>query len=178
MRYLLFILLLVPSLSQSQGTVDEYVSWMSGTFDSFEHAQQDPSFWDVVISHEVILHDDDTYWIDVDQGLPDGRIYRERLYKIFENDSTIVTQIYKRENGKLVHLKGCDLYIYKIGDAYFGRTSNFDCKSSYGGASYLTTSFRVYRQRIESWERGWNSDGRQVWGSGKGYFIFKKQTNR
>jgi hypothetical protein len=32
----------------------------------------------------------------------------------------------------------------------------------------------VYKNKIHSWERGWDKNGKQVWGSSKGHYIYKK----
>jgi len=178
MKTLIFLFLLLPTSIFAQITdVDEYVSWISGEFSSEVQAKQDSSFWHVQINQDVIDKVEDGYWLWVTQGIPEEEltIYRERLYHISQLDeNTILTKIFKVEDGQKVHLKGCNLYIEKIKDMYVGGTSNFDCKSTYGGASYLTTDFRVYEDRIESWERGWNSSGTLVWGTDKGHFIFIK----
>ena len=40
--------------------------------------------------------------------------------------------------------------------------------------TYTTSEFMIYEDAVHSWERGWNDKDQQVWGSSKGYYIYKK----
>jgi hypothetical protein len=43
------------------------------------------------------------------------------------------------------------------------------------GASYATSEVVIYSDKLISWDRGWNDEGKQVWGAQKGGYVFLKQ---
>jgi CpeT protein len=81
----------------------------------------------------------------------------------------------------LEEMCGCSTYIYKRyiksgGWYYYGSTNEMECKGTFRGATHTTSHFKVHSNGIVSWERGWNDNGEQVWGSTKGpYFYIKNQ---
>jgi hypothetical protein len=77
---------------------------------------------------------------------------------------------------ELIVLKqGCSILIYKDNlNAFRGSTIQNNCKGSFGGATYTTSEFVVYPHEIISWERGWDNNGNQKWGSKESPYIFLK----
>jgi hypothetical protein len=75
-----------------------------------------------------------------------------------------------------IYLKdGCDIWIRIDDDGnYNGNTDGKNCVATFRGSSYVTTDFWVYKKKVLSWERGWDLNDNQMWGSTKGYYIFKK----
>jgi hypothetical protein len=52
------------------------------------------------------------------------------------------------------------------------------CCSELRGSSYATADIVIKKDRVVSWDRGWNADGEQVWGPDSGGYIFKKMMVR
>ena len=48
------------------------------------------------------------------------------------------------------------------------------CTSPMRGVSYATMEFTVSEKRLVTWERGYNANGAQVWGSLHGGYDFRK----
>lgn len=178
MKKLILLFLLLPlSVVGQEINLDEYVSWLKGSYNSFELADRDTNFWDVEIRIDSIGYDNGHYWLWVEQGLPNEDPYRERLYQVFRFGDYIITKYYKVIDGQKIYLRGCDTYAKRYDGYYRGEGRTYSvCKSTYGGASYSESIFKVYKDRVESWERGYDSTGVQVWGSTKPWFIFNKIT--
>ena len=58
--------------------------------------------------------------------------------------------------------------------AYTGATHDRDCESRLRGAAYATTEVRIDAQGMTSWDRGYDAEGRQVWGATEGGYRFKR----
>ena len=72
--------------------------------------------------------------------------------------------------------EGCTVYLERVSEGRFeGSTREDDCKSGLRGASYATSEVIVTVDGIESWDRGFDSQGEQVWGAEQGAYIFKRE---
>jgi len=60
------------------------------------------------------------------------------------------------------------------GGDFVGSTVDRSCPSDLRGASYATTEVRVSEGELLSWDRGFDEEGRQVWGSRAGGYLFRK----
>ena len=56
-----------------------------------------------------------------------------------------------------------------------GETRGTGSKSALRGASYAASEVVVTPEGIESWDRGFDADGRQVWGAEEGAYVFKRR---
>jgi hypothetical protein len=75
----------------------------------------------------------------------------------------------------LIYMSGCDNTIHKGEDGnFYSKNGGSNCGGSYNGATYTTSEFRLYKNMIVSWERGWKADGTQAWGSHRGFYYFRK----
>jgi len=63
----------------------------------------------------------------------------------------------------------------KTADGVFeGSTVGKGCASELRGASYATSEVRITPEQLLSWDRGFDAQGKQVWGATKGGYVFKK----
>ena len=58
--------------------------------------------------------------------------------------------------------------------AFEGSTVENECVSTLRGAAYATSEVTVSRERLTSWDRGFDAGGGQVWGATEGPYIFDK----
>ena len=79
------------------------------------------------------------------------------------------------EPGALTLRAGCAVVLKKSGPVWTGSTVGKDCGSDLRGASYATSEVRISLSTLESWDRGYDSAGKQVWGAEKGPYIFVRQ---
>lgn len=176
----------------------EMASRMTGIFSNGEQAAKDSSYA-VIITHikPVWQNKTDGYWFYVEQAAAQSlqKPYRQRVYHIYQQDNyTLVSKVYeikypdeyigawKDENkiyqlteSMLIDRQGCAVYLHKNKDGdYSGSTQGKECLSSIRGAAYATSEITIYKDKMVSWDRGWNASGQQVWGSEKGGYIFIK----
>jgi hypothetical protein len=85
---------------------------------------------------------------------------------------------------------GCSVEMHWTGSRFEGHTSDarwtgsgFEadpagvrCPSSLNGASFATTETTLERDRLRSWDRGFDAKNEQVWGATKGGYEFKRRT--
>ncbi len=200
MKRLLILLLFLPitTFSQIRDLVDgydlyTYGEWISGEFNSTSQSSEDDYFDNVFIKTSKFRSNEYGDWFYTEQGeIVDGIPYRIRVYILsYVDDSTLLNKVYKVKTENFIgnvdlelleftdleELCGCHTYIYKEynkdGWYYYGETNERECKGSFRGATYTTSQFRVYEDRIISWERGWNGDI-QIWGSTKGAYQYLK----
>ena len=70
---------------------------------------------------------------------------------------------------------GCAVELEWNGEGFVGGTDIGTCESNMSGASYATSIVETTDSMISSWDQGWNSNDRQVWGAVDGAYIFLRQ---
>lgn len=86
-------------------------------------------------------------------------------------------------------LPGCAVDMQWVSDHFEGRTGDQEwsgtefrpsrtpdaCKNDFQGASYATSHVSLFADRLESWDRGYDGAGQQVWGATKGGYVFVRR---
>jgi len=73
---------------------------------------------------------------------------------------------------------GCEIFLKcKDDDSFTGSTLCRECPSSLHGASYATSEVKITDKQLISWDRGFDENGKQIWGAMKGGYIFDKLDN-
>jgi CpeT protein len=71
---------------------------------------------------------------------------------------------------------GCEILVRPQANGGFaGGTVGSGCPNSSKGATYATTQLTITPTELRAWDRGYDAAGRQVWGSTRGPYIFKKK---
>lgn len=176
--------------------LNELFALMQGSFNSENQAKQDSTYYNISLHMYPIWKEKGNY-LYVEQALNSmqNRPYRQRVYKVTRlNDSVFSSAIYTIPNdslwiGKwktpehfnqitpedLIEREGCEVLLKRIGDNnYKGSTGIKTCESSLRGASYATSEVEINSQQILSWDRGFDADGKHVWGAEKAGYIFDK----
>ena len=172
---------------------------MTGTFSSAAQAAQDTNYFNIKLRMTPIWKGDaDGYWFYVEQAIAtaEDKPYRQRVYHLYIQDKeTIVSKVYEVQNPKeivnawkdevklslitrekLVDRQGCSIFLHKNKEkTYSGSTPGKECLSTLRGASYATSEVTIYKDRLESWDRGWNKEDKQVWGAENGGYVFMKE---
>ena len=140
---------------------------------------------------------DDGVWLYVEQAVATSldQPYRQRVYRLTgPRDGVFESEVYAipeplrfagawREERPLAGLTpddlarrdGCTVYLRWSDGAFEGSTREDACSSTLRGASYATSAVRAFADRLESWDRGFDADGNQVWGAEKGGYVFRKE---
>jgi hypothetical protein len=187
-----------PSESLTSPDLDTLASWMSGYFSSQKQSLQDTSYRDVRLHMFPIWKArDDGYWFYVEQAVAEyaGRPYRQRIYNLYQaSDTTFYSEVYtlsdpaaftgawKKERSlpeisrdSLELRTGCTTILRRSSaSAFSGGTQGRGCESNLRGASYATSQVVIQRDKLISWDRGFDAEGKQVWGAEKGGYVFRK----
>jgi hypothetical protein len=179
--------------------VTAVASWMTGSFSSAAQAASDPDFLDIRLEMARIWEDrQDGIWIYVEQAAAASldKPYRQRIYRVFvQPNGLIVSEVYEFPGAALrfagahrrpelldevtprtLTLKdGCQVVLRRASDtAWVGGTVGSTCLSSLRGAHYATSEVAVTPDGLRTLDRGFDEQGKQVWGSTKGAYIFDR----
>jgi hypothetical protein len=77
---------------------------------------------------------------------------------------------------EVIEREGCAVYLTADGDRFAGGTRGAECLSTLMGASYATSEVTLRSDGMDSWDRGYNSAMRQVWGATAGAYRFERRT--
>lgn len=195
---LLTIMSSVRTQNLNQSDLKMLAAMMAGRYSSEAQAKSDTNFLHISLNMEPVWTErTDGYWLYVEQALASrmDKPYRQRIYHLqIVNKTTIASKVYeipnpeqyigawkeksKLENlsaGDLIDRQGCSIFLQKTGRKKFaGSTPGKECLSSLRGATYATSEVLITSRRLISWDRGWNLNDEQVWGSEFGGYIFKK----
>lgn len=73
----------------------------------------------------------------------------------------------------LLAREGCTVHLSASGDgSYEGSTVDEQCLSTLRGAAYATSEVFISSDEIRTWDRGFDKEGKQVWGAVKGPYRF------
>lgn len=182
---------------ESKGAdIEELFAMMHGSFNSEKQAEADSTYYNISL-HMYPIWPGDGFYLYVEQAINEmqNKPYRQRVYELKQlNDSVISSAVYTLPNdslwiGKwrtpqafdsisasdLVARDGCAVLMKRNEDNYYqGATHENACKSTLRGASYATSIVEITANKIESWDQGFDAEGKQVWGAEKGGYIFDR----
>ncbi len=177
--------------------LDALQSIMTGSFNSQLQSEQDSNYYNISLHMYPIWTQSDKHFLYVEQAIFEAqdRPYRQRVYALAkESNGIIESKVYEFNEpetfiGKwadpaffdsydesiLSERTGCSVFLKKVASqTYEGSTEGKACNSSLRGASYATSVVRINKDKITSWDQGFNSDDKQVWGAVEGPYIFDK----
>lgn len=193
------VLLNAQSLPVNKGHLKKLVRTMAGAFGSEQQSKEDSAYFHIALHMTPMWQkNSDGYWLYVEQAMAtmQDKPYRQRVYHVYiENDTTIVSKVYELSDpvtyvgawktpeklasitpAMLVDRQGCAISLYRQPEgSYRGATPGKQCLSSLRGATYATSEVVICRDRMVSWDRGWDANDKQVWGAVKGGYIFVKE---
>jgi CpeT/CpcT family (DUF1001) len=199
-RKILLLLIFTHNMTYAQDIgIKELAEWMAGTYNSSSLAKSDTSYRDInlVITPIWQAEAGQEQWMYVEQALSSmkDKPYRQRVYCVSQKGSNkYESAVYTLNTPPLyigrpdlvnklvkdsIRLKeGCSVYLSYMESGYFeGSTHEKDCPSELYGANYATSIVQVHREMLLSWDRGFSSDGKQVWGAEKAGYKFIKIVN-
>jgi hypothetical protein len=169
---------------------------LSGVFDSSTQAATNPSYYDVSLTAcEVDAGGLGEHVLYVEQAITSSlnAPYRQRLYVLSQDGDTYISTIYTLademnavglcgEDTLRVYTpqdvtlrQGCEVTMTWDGENFDGESGVDTCGSDLNGATYATSEVVVTEDRIESWDRGYDASGNQVWGATAGAYIFDRK---
>lgn len=188
---------------EAVSSLDRLEAAMTGHFTSAQQAAEDEAFFDVTL-HMVPIwperSDVRTRWLYVEQAMTPAagdayRPYRQRVYRLTDEGGALVSTVYELPGdpleyagawalpelfsglapADLIEREGCAIVLLEgEGGAFVGSTNGDDCKSSLRGASYATSRVTIRPGVVESWDQGFDAEGKQVWGATAGGYVFRR----
>jgi hypothetical protein len=178
--------------------LEQFQALLAGNYSSAAQAKRDTSYFNISLVMVPIWENrTDGKWLYVEQALASKRDkpYRQRVYRLVHPSKNVFTsEIYtikepltyagaQNSDSKMQKLtfdkielkEGCTVTMTKKGDVYEGGTDGRKCPSDLRGATYATTKITLKPSELQSWDQGFNADGKKVWGATKGGYIFVKR---
>lgn len=172
--------------------------WMTGAFSSAAQAAADPEFFEVrLVMVPIWTERADGPWLYIEQAVASAldRPYRQRVYHLVREEGGVRSEVRELSGdaldfagawrdatrfdaitpADLVERPGCSVHLARTApDVWTGSTLDDHCKSDFRGASYATSIITLTPDSIESWDRGWDAAGEQVWGAVKSGYVFDR----
>ena len=179
--------------------LEKLSEWMTGSFDSEEQSKLDTNFYNIHLEMVRIWPErNDGIWLYVEQAASWAldKPYRQRVYRLTEEgcgekyksevytfkDPLRFAGDYKKVNplagltvDSLTEKTGCHINLVYSDCEFVGSTGEKSCESALRGARYATSEVEISKNVLKSWDRGFDADGKQVWGAVTGPYIFKKK---
>lgn len=197
MVLVLLVSLVSPvTAAPDKGSLALLASYMQGDFNSSKQAKSTKGYFDISLGMTRIWAKKPGVWLYVEQAVSKKRArpYRQRVYhlqrvkkNLFSSTIykiTIARQLRGQWNNRKalqqlrpVHLrllKGCTIFLAYKNGVFKGSTKKNECLNKWGKATYATSIVTVTSKLMVSWDRGWNKQGKQVWGARKGGYRFVK----
>lgn len=183
-----------PGLSHLQ-------TWMSGAFSSAAQAAADSDYFHIRLHMSPVwTQRTDGPWLYVEQAVAAAadKPYRQRVYRLREvGGSRFISEVHELPEpvtrfvgawrnpasldiitpDSLLQRKGCAVQLTWVesSKSYVGSTVDDACASSLRGAAYATSHVSINAEGINSWDRGYDDHGLQVWGATKGAYLFRRE---
>lgn len=180
--------------------LDRLVNMLTGSFSSARQSTEDPeNFRDIRLKTvRIWAGRGDGKWLYVEQAAADARDrpYRQRVYRVtadplagvlrsevyeFEGDPMRFAGAWRNPSlfdqitpANLSRREGCAVILMPASDFFVGGTSGKECVSTLRGAAYATSEVTISRNGLETWDRGWDTNGAQVWGATAGPYVFDR----
>ncbi len=182
----------------SSDRASEVAALMAGQYDSRDQSATDSGYYAISLAMVPIWPQrTDGHWLYVEQAVADSleKPYRQRVYRVSNGlDGEVLSAVYTIDqparfvqgwrNGALDDLTeamlqprtGCTVSLRAMGNAWRGATIGKDCVSDLRGAAYATAEVALDGASMRSWDRGYDTSGKQVWGATAGPYNFIKRT--
>lgn len=183
--------------------VETVKALLVGEYDSSAQEARDREYFTITLRMTQCWKERaDGPWIYVEQAMSTAqdKPYRQRVYRLVSAGAgKVKSEVYElpgtmeevqdkfagqwRASEPLKGLKaeelklrdGCAITLTKqVDGVWMGSTNEKDCGSTLRGATYATSEVTLSQGLLRSWDRGFDKDGKQVWGAKKGAYEFVK----
>lgn len=197
---LISLILFVSSCNSKKNNDPELyhlAGFLTGTFSSKEQSEKESGYTHMNLINTPIWEEKSGYWLysELHNGKDSSAIYHQRIIHLERLDKTTLKStsysipnpenyangwnkksVFKHLTEDNLEIKeGCALHFYKkTSSIYVGRTNNQLCTSSIENVAFIMTNMVISTNKISLWNRGYNLEGKQVWGKIKGSYKFKR----
>lgn len=179
--------------------LERIAEWMVGTFDSTAQAAVGNEYKAIVIhSGRIWANRIDGPWVYVEHAAigEEDKPYRQRVCRLnLQENGLLVCEVYSFPSNPMKYVgawqndtafddvtpkdlafqNGCTVVLKKVNTTtYKGSTVGQDCANELQGAVYSTAEITLTPDGIDAWDRGFDKQGKQVWGAQKGPYQFRR----
>ena len=190
-----------PGGAQLPAAADEVAGWLAGTFDTKDQAVADaevPPLRLVVVAVPKSRLSFGAPVLYREEAKPDrpDRPVRQGFLRVEEDASGgVVVRLFELKDGAsaagkwrtpvdlalfgrndIREREACSVTLSRTGDHYEGMATGSGCAPSLLGASRASSELRLWSDRLETWDRGFDRKGEQVWGPRKGPYRWTKRS--
>ncbi len=189
-----FLFLENQHLYKKDKDLEKLYKFLQGSYSSEKQAKADTAFFHITLQMFPIWQErKGEYWLYVEQARPPQKPYRQRIYRLARENGQLVSYIYTMSNplrfagahkdknllknltpDSLELKKGCEVILQKTSFGFKGETKRQICPSELRKAKYATSEVILHKNKLLSWDRGFDQDDKQVWGAVKGGYLFDK----
>ena len=190
-----------PATAAASSDLSEVAAWMRGTFASTDQHHAAPKdFFDIrLVMLPIWTERDDGPWLYVEQAVATAttKPYRQRVYHLIAlPDGRVRSDVYTLPGDPLPHAGawtkprplagitpdalslrgGCSIVLQRRdATTWVGSTEGDGCPSERSGAAYATAEVTLTPAGMFTLDRGYDAQGKQVWGSTQGAYHFVKR---
>jgi hypothetical protein len=182
-----------------EADADRIVEWLSGRMDLSAQVARNPAAVPPLVNVHMVgcvmtVAGSSERWVYQEQFLPDHRTepYRQRFLKIVPTATGAVSETYvPLELARWVGLCDrpraervapaeaarpgqCRVSLQRDGAHYRGETQPGGCPTTARGAKYTMNVIRLGAEGMDTHDRGFAADGRQLWGSDGAPYEFRR----
>lgn len=176
---------------------DEVANILIGQFSSQAQSEEDPQYFPISLRHIPIWTDrSDGPWLYVEQAFAARPLepYRQRVYQLVETAEDIQSIVFELPGDvsrfvgatadefasvkpdDLTIRDGCTVYLERVSATHYrGATRGSGCETTIRGATYATSEVDLQFGALETWDRGFDAQGKQAWGATAGPYRFERQ---
>jgi hypothetical protein len=188
--------------AEAPRAAEEVTALLAGTFDSKAQAEANPEGFRAVrlvsvrVPKSRLASGAPVLYLEQALLSTPDKPYRQRFYRIEETaDGGVVSRVFEPKEplavsgkwrdpsdlalygqGDVVERIGCAVRLKKTAHGWEGGTEGTSCPSALSGARYATSRVRLAPERMESWDRGYDLEDRQVWGAKEGPYVFERRS--
>lgn len=200
-----FIFLLIASLvavhmqsHAQQKKLQKLAEMLAGSYTSEkQHNRDTTNYFDIRLSISRIWNSrTDGYWFYVEQAVASyyDKPYRQRVYHLTQReDGSFESAVFTMNAplrfvhrpdlcettlsvDSLISREGCSVILKQTARNRFeGSTEGKSCPSDRQGATYATSEVALTKNKLISWDRGYDKNDIQVWGATEGGYEFVRQ---
>ncbi|MFO0630372.1 MAG: chromophore lyase CpcT/CpeT [Polyangiales bacterium] len=169
-----------------------------GRFDSRAQSLRDPRFLAIqLLTCEVAVPALGARVMYVEQARADAlnAPYRQRLYVVEAEEGGVRSRVFEFHTPAsvvglcadpsradvrpedVIEREGCAVHLRAVDGRFTGGTRGQGCESTLMGARYATSEVELRADGLDSWDRGFNAQGQQVWGSTAGAYRFVRRAD-
>lgn len=171
--------------------LEKLYNFLKGSYSSENQSKKDTAFFHITLQMIPIWQErTGEYWLYVEQAQLTKKPYRQRVYRVVRENGQLISYIYTMKNplrfagnaqlfknlspDSLDLKKGCEVFLQKTKFGFKGETKPQTCPSEIGKAKYAMSEVTLYKNKLVSWDRGFDEKHQQAWGAVKGGYIFEK----